>query len=183
MEQEIDWTTVLQAWPTPVFVAGAEGQLIFLNQALKDLNPDQASTLAELLSPDYSSASGIFSQAVPRPAEPVKVSVKLAGGQVGVMTLAGLPGGNQVMGEVRLTTGEGLSQIEKLEEVINKIRILNHDFNQPLTVILGQAEILSLRQDLDPDVGQRLETIISEAERLGNLNRRLSSLIHQRHLL
>lgn len=108
MEQEIDWTTALQAWPTPVFVAGAEGQLIFLNQALKNLDPGQASSLAELLSPDDSSAPRMIDQAVSRPAEPVKVSVKLAGGQVGVMTLVGLPDGNQVMGEIRLSTGAGL---------------------------------------------------------------------------
>jgi len=54
-----------------------------------------------------------------------------------------------------------------------------HELNNPLMVISGQAELLARRQDLPEPVRHRLEQIIQEALRCGDLVRHLLSFARE----
>ncbi len=60
--------------------------------------------------------------------------------------------------------------------------LLRHEVNNPLTGILGNAELLLARRDrLPPRDVERLETIAELAVRLRETVRRLSSTLQDRH--
>jgi signal transduction histidine kinase len=57
--------------------------------------------------------------------------------------------------------------------------ILRHEINNPLTGILGNAElVLEASEELDPVLRQRLETIVSLAVRLRDLIRNLEQMLN-----
>lgn len=63
---------------------------------------------------------------------------------------------------------------EKLAAVKKLAVSINHEINNPLSVITGNAEyILYAFQDLDPKITKRLRIIESEALRISEINRRL----------
>jgi len=59
--------------------------------------------------------------------------------------------------------------------------ILRHEVNNPLTGILGNAEMLLARRDLPASAIERLETIAHLAVRLRETVRRLSGAAELRH--
>ena len=73
----------------------------------------------------------------------------------------------------RKRTEAQLVQAQKMETVGQLSGGIAHDFNNLLTVILGNAEALSLRLKAREDLRQLAETIISAAERGAELTRRL----------
>jgi signal transduction histidine kinase len=63
---------------------------------------------------------------------------------------------------------------ERLAAVKNLAASINHEINNPLSVITGNAEyILYSNRDLDPNIAKRLKTIENEAIRISDINRQL----------
>jgi len=68
----------------------------------------------------------------------------------------------------KIVSEENLAAVKKLAVSIN------HEINNPLSVITGNAEyILYAHQDLDPKITERLKIIESEALKISDINRRL----------
>ena len=87
--------------------------------------------------------------------------------------------------ERRLLAGrrlsEGIQEFEQ-EETVDFGSILRHELNNPLTGILGNAEmLLNRRQRLPEEAVPRVETIADLAIRLRETIRRLSSAWEARH--
>ena len=57
------------------------------------------------------------------------------------------------------------SQEAKLSEIADLVANVRHDINNPLTGVMGQAQLL-LRMDLPPDIRQRIESIEQLAIRI-----------------
>ncbi|MGE0740364.1 MAG: PAS domain S-box protein [Hyphomonadaceae bacterium] len=73
----------------------------------------------------------------------------------------------------RKRTEEQLVQAQKMESVGQLSGGIAHDFNNLLTVILGNAEALSLRLKARDDLRHLADTIVSAAERGAELTQRL----------
>jgi len=73
----------------------------------------------------------------------------------------------------RKRTQEQLVQAQKMEMVGQLSGGIAHDFNNLLTVVLGNAEALSIRLKARPDLQGLADTIITSAERGAELTRRL----------
>jgi len=61
-----------------------------------------------------------------------------------------------------------------LEESCLAIRRLAHELNQPLTAVLGNAELLSMDVD-DPEMAASVERIVTESRRMSEIVQRLAS--------
>lgn len=66
-----------------------------------------------------------------------------------------------------------LRQAQKMEAVGRLAGGVAHDFNNMLSVILGHAELVRLRSDLDPDLRRSLDEIHAAAERSAALTQQL----------
>ena len=67
--------------------------------------------------------------------------------------------------QLRIMVSEYESQLESVAELVARVR---HDINNPLTGVLGQAQLL-LREDLNDKARKRVETIESLAIRLRDI--------------
>jgi len=65
-------------------------------------------------------------------------------------------------------------RVAALEESCLAIRRLAHELNQPLTAVLGNAELLSMDVD-DPEIAASLEHIVTESRRMSEIVQRLAS--------
>lgn len=76
----------------------------------------------------------------------------------------------------RIELIEHIKQEEKLKGILEMAGTVCHEFNQPLQVISGSAELLLL--DIAPDAPGRdlAETIIGQTLRLGSINRKLMQI-------
>ena len=82
----------------------------------------------------------------------------------------------------RAERGPEIAMPSEREEVEDFGELLRHEVNNPLTGILGNAELLLARRDrLPPAAVERLETIAELAVRLRETVRRLSHTWQERH--
>jgi signal transduction histidine kinase len=82
----------------------------------------------------------------------------------------------------RAERGPEIAAPSEREEVEDFGELLRHEVNNPLTGILGNAELLLARRDrLPPAAVERLETIAELAVRLRETVRRLSHTWQERH--
>jgi nitrogen-specific signal transduction histidine kinase len=179
MDGALNWNKALEHWPTPIFIIDRDWRFVFRNRAAEGLCPKGSDTLEDLLSPDSGPVLSLLRNAGPPPAEPVAVEIETAGGENGLLTAVALPDGEMIAGEIRLAGMTNLSDPEKMEGTIQLLRALGHDMAQPLTVILGQAEMLTLTHGQDVELIRRIKAIITEAEKLELIARKISETIHQ----
>ncbi len=173
----LDWLRIALAAPAPLFIAKKNGELIGMSQMLFDIVQSEAKLIDHLLAPESRSGGRLAAKAEPFPAPPIKVSVTLPDGRPAIMSLRAVEDSELIVGEIRPSDDEAVSEAEKLEGVIQMARALGHELNQPLTVIMGQAEILLMRLKDDEGAKRRLETIIAEVERMEELTRKLSRIV------
>lgn len=70
-----------------------------------------------------------------------------------------------------------LVESERVKAIANVVAAMNHEINNPLTIISGQAELLELRLgDADPRAREKLEIIQQQVRRLGRVLSLLSSV-------
>ena len=82
----------------------------------------------------------------------------------------------------RVERGPEIAAPSEREEVEDFGELLRHEVNNPLTGILGNAELLLARRDrMPPAAVERLETIAELAVRLRETVRRLSHTWQERH--
>ena len=68
-------------------------------------------------------------------------------------------------------------RLERLGEVLRTLSVLSHKINNPLTALMGRAQILLARADGDPAV-QKAATVIQEsAQRIAELIRELAQVV------
>lgn len=66
---------------------------------------------------------------------------------------------------------------ERLKAISEVVTTMNHEINNPLTIISGNAELLSHRlRGMGPDVQERLGNILSQSRRLGRVMSVLANL-------
>ncbi len=64
-------------------------------------------------------------------------------------------------------------RVRALEEVCREVRRLAHALNQPLTAVVGNAELLALDVE-DPELAEGIERIVREARRMSDLVQELA---------
>jgi signal transduction histidine kinase len=70
-------------------------------------------------------------------------------------------------------------RIEKLAEVLRTLSVLSHKINNPLTALLGRAQLLSLQRDLPPDMARAVEVIASSSLRIADLIKELATVVKE----
>ena len=177
----IDWEIVFENWPEALFIIDREGGFVSRNKAMSGLEPVLAENIMELLDKPPNMIFSFIHGDEPAAPEFIQATVKLTDGPLYGLTLSALPGAERIMGELRSRAGSDDDPVERLEEVFQKIRTLGHDMCQPLTVIMGQTEIMQMIHSEDEEINRRLSAIISESEKLDEMIRKLSLLIQYRH--
>ena len=66
-----------------------------------------------------------------------------------------------------------------LREIFEQQRRLCHDINNPLTAVIGRAQILRMRKDSDPAALKAADAIEESAQRIAQSVRALSALVHR----
>jgi signal transduction histidine kinase len=70
-------------------------------------------------------------------------------------------------------------RIEKLAEVLRTLSVLSHKINNPLTALLGRAQLLGAHRDLPPDTARAVEVIASSSLRIADLIRELATVVKE----
>ncbi len=65
-------------------------------------------------------------------------------------------------------------RVAVLEESHLAIRRLAHELNQPLTAVLGNAELLAM-DVADPEMAESVERIVTESRRMSEIVQRLAA--------
>jgi signal transduction histidine kinase len=70
-------------------------------------------------------------------------------------------------------------RIEKLNEVLKTLSVLAHKINNPLTALLGRAQLLRAYPDVDPKVQKTVSVIEESATRIAELVRELAGVVKE----
>jgi signal transduction histidine kinase len=70
-------------------------------------------------------------------------------------------------------------RLEKLAEVMRTLSVLSHKINNPLTALLGRAQILSSRKTDDPHVVKAVTVIEESSQRIAELIRELATVVRE----
>ena len=69
--------------------------------------------------------------------------------------------------------------LDALYEIFQTLSVLSHKINNPLTALLGRAQILRARAQADPQVSRAAQVIEESAGRLADLTRELSQVVRR----
>lgn len=76
----------------------------------------------------------------------------------------------------RRAAEEAEARVERLHEVLRTLGVLSHKINNPLTALLGRAQLLRARADADPAVAKSAEVVEESARRVADLIRELATV-------
>jgi signal transduction histidine kinase len=171
---------VLAALQTGVLIVSAEGVVRRANGAAAALLAGDASRGCEgTRLPD-------FLDEAPRDAESAVVVSGPAGERtvvlVGRRTLGGSDADEVVtLSDVtrRYAELEERHRLEKLADVLRTLGVLSHKINNPLTALLGRAQILRAKAGVDPSVAKAAQVIEESAIRIADLIRELARVVKE----
>jgi len=166
---------VLAALSAGVMIRGSDGAFLRANAAARGLvGEDDDPALTRLI------ASG-----VPRDGE-AEIDLPSRGGRrtllVARRAMAKDPGS-----EVILVTDvtqrnhavEERVRLEKLAEVLKTLSVLSHKINNPLTALLGRAQMLQVKKGTDPGVAKAASVIEESSLRIADLIRELAQVVKE----
>jgi signal transduction histidine kinase len=165
---------VLAALSSGIMILGADGALLIANAAARGL----------VGAVDDTALARLIAHGVPRENE-AEVEVEIAGGsrRTLLVTRRAMPGDPD--SEVVLVTDvtqrnravEERVRLEKLAEVLKTLSVLSHKINNPLTALLGRAQILQARTFEDPSVVKAAAVIEDASIRIADLIRELAQVV------
>lgn len=71
---------------------------------------------------------------------------------------------------------EARNRVERLAEVLRTLGVLTHKINNPLTALLGRAQLLRARADADPATAKAALVVEESAQRIADLIRELATV-------
>jgi signal transduction histidine kinase len=164
---------VLAALSSGVMLLGADGAFLAANAAARALVGQDDLALRKLI------AAG-----VPAGGE---AEIDLPSGPAGRRTLLVVrrPMTGNAGSEVILVTDvtqrnhavEERVRLEKLAEVLKTLSVLSHKINNPLTALLGRAQILQVQKGTDPKVAKAAAVIEESSLRIAELIRELAQVV------
>lgn len=166
---------VLTALSSGVMIRGADGAFLRANAAARSLvGEGDDATLTRLI------AAG-----VPRDGE-AEIDLPTASGRrtllVARRAMSGDPGSEVVLVTdvtQRNHAVEERVRLEKLAEVLKTLSVLSHKINNPLTALLGRAQILQARKTTDPTVAKAAAVIEESSLRIADLIRELAQVVKE----
>ncbi len=69
-----------------------------------------------------------------------------------------------------LSSGKDITELRRMErEKHDFYAMVAHDFNQPLSIVMGYSQVLSSKPDLDPEMAKMIDSIKRGARKIHNL--------------
>ncbi len=169
---------VLAALDAGILILGPDGTVRHANRA--------ACVLAGGTVEGAEGAAGDFVEQLPRTADAeVKVKGKDGSDRVLLVARRGLTGtdGSEVvlLSDITLRSREieERHRMEKLAEILRTLSVLSHKINNPLTALLGRAQILKAMAGTDPKVVKASAVIEESAIRIAELIRELATVVKE----
>jgi signal transduction histidine kinase len=69
--------------------------------------------------------------------------------------------------------------VDRLSELFATLGMLGHKINNPLTALMGRAQILRMNQELDPQMDKMLSVIEDSTKRIAEYTRELSVVVER----
>jgi signal transduction histidine kinase len=167
---------VLATLSSGVMVFDAEGTILAANAAARELaGSDDMTALAKRIARGIGrDGEGEVDVPVAGPARRTLMVARRA--------MSGDPGSEVVMlTDVthRNRAIEERVRLEKLAEVLRTLSVLSHKINNPLTALLGRAQILQTIGAGDPNVAKAAAVIEDASQRIANLIRQLAQIVKE----
>jgi len=165
---------VLAALSSGVVIFGVDGVFLTANAAARGLaGVEDDTVLARLIA-----------HGVPKGGE-AEIDLPIAGGGRRTLLVARRAMSSEPGTEVVLMTDvtqrnravEERVRLEKLAEVLKTLSVLSHRINNPLTALLGRAQILQAQQSSDPRVVKAAAVIEDASLRIADLIRELAQVV------
>ena len=165
---------VLAALSSGIMILGADGAFLTANAAARGLAGAK----------DDTALARLIAHGVPRESE-AEIELPISGGGrrtllVARRAMVGDPGSEVVLVTdvtQRNRAVEERVRLEKLAEVLKTLSVLSHKINNPLTALLGRAQILQARKSDDPSVAKAAAVIEDASLRIADLIRELAQVV------
>ena len=169
---------VLAALSSGVMILGTDGSFLTANAAARSLAG----------ATDDTALARIIAGNVPRESEG-EIELPIADGGrrallVARRAMSGDPGSEVVLVTdvtQRNRAVEERVRLEKLAEVLKTLSVLSHKINNPLTALLGRAQILQANRSSDPGVAKAAAVIEEASLRIAELIRELAQVVRDGH--
>ena len=171
---------VLAALQTGVLIVSADGVIRKANHAATAVLAE-----SEAAAPEGSRLPAFLSDA-PRDAESEVVVTRESGGRAVLLV------GRRSLGDVaadevvtlsdvtrRYAAMEERHRLEKLADLLRTLGVLSHKINNPLTALLGRAQILRAKAETDPSVAKAAQVIEESAIRIAALIRERARVVKE----
>jgi PAS domain-containing protein len=167
---------VLGALGSGVMILGPGGEMLKANAAARALiGGEDEAVLARLI------ADGV------PPGGEAEIDLPCQDGSKRTLVVSRRPLSPDQRGEVALVTDvtqrardlEERVRLEKLAEVLRTLSVLSHKINNPLTALLGRAQILQAHRGADPSVTKAAAVIEESSMRIAELIRELARVVKE----